>query len=393
MLRHYVIPVLFVSLFLFIAASCSSSGQPTQPEGPAGASPISIAHETQSSSHECWGLYQFFIDPDARTLEFVALREARMHLNALNFLEPSSPPLLALETVEFSGNSVTAGIGLRHPFLGLDEFTGFDVCGIVITDGNLFGFVDNEIRMAHPEETRLVNADGYSRWWNPKEFPHTTTMFGYQDGLMGLPDEVVEYSSTINGYKYFCDDLDSDDPVFDVDVNSRGVFSAGQKNVRDFEIKWDQYGLIFNYAIDASWVFPSGDYPWDVPEDFGPNANRPEAWNIVVTETDNTLFNDGTFSGGDLSLSIDIYDWYNPELNILRVESPGCFDAVNVNTPTGGGPGYSTYEVDITGINPPEEYLDILITAECEVIGYQDMLPGRKVSAYQRHFAEVSGEG
>ena len=51
--------------------------------------------------------------------------------------------------------------------------------------------------------------------------------------------------------------------------------------------------MIFNYAVDASWQFPEGDPLWQVPDDFPPLANRPEAWNISVEATENTLYNDG----------------------------------------------------------------------------------------------------
>ena len=56
------------------------------------------------------------------------------------------------------------------------------MCGILITDGNLFGFVDDEIRLSKLEDTRLVNADGYTRWWNPREFPMDGTIFAYPGG-------------------------------------------------------------------------------------------------------------------------------------------------------------------------------------------------------------------
>ena len=133
MLRYYPVLIILAILLIIVGTSCSSNG----PMEPVNSSPI-MSGDNQSGSHQCWGLYRFVIDTDARTLEFEPLSEAHMHLNALPFLEPSSPPLLSLETVEFTGNSVVAGIGLRHPFYGLNEFTGFDVCGIVITDGNLY---------------------------------------------------------------------------------------------------------------------------------------------------------------------------------------------------------------------------------------------------------------
>jgi hypothetical protein len=342
----------------------------------------------------CWGLWQFIADPEAATLDVVHLRIGDMHLNALGFLEP--PPLvnLTLESLEFNGNIIEADIGLRHPFLGLTEFTGFDVCGILITNGSCSGFEDADLIMAGDGDTHLKNPDGYTRWWNPAEFPADGTIFGYKDGLLGTPDSVGNYNSTINAYKYFCDDLvNPDDPLDKVTPEKRGMFGAGQKNIRHYTIEIGAGGLIFNYAVDANWEFPGGDPPWKAPDSFGPGANRVEAWRISVTETKNTLWNDGVDLGGDLTLLIDVYDWFDAELNTVYVESPGNFDAAGPIGPSGGGPGYSTYEIEIIDATPQNSgTIDLLITAECEAVGYQQLLPGKPVAAYLVHSVHVSEE-
>ena len=100
-----------------------------------------------------------------------------------------------------------------------------------------------------------------------------------------------------------------------------------QKNVRHYTIEMNA-GLTFNYAVDACWKMPVGSPPWTAPDDFGPKANRTEAWMASVTETENTLWNDGMANGGGISLSIDVYDWFDVELNSLRIESPGNFTMV-----------------------------------------------------------------
>jgi hypothetical protein len=322
------------------------------------------------------------------------LRAAEFHLNALPFLEP--PPLvnLTLESLKFNGDIVEADIGLRHPFLGLDEFTGFDVCGVFISNGSMSGFSDPDIVMAGEGDTRLLNADGHSRWWNPAEFPvNLGTIFSYNDGLLGTPDSVADYSSTVNGYKYFCDDLTAPEaPLTDVTLAKRGMFSAGQKNIRHYTIHLGA-GLIFNYAIDACWEFPEGSKPWDIPDDFPPGANRPEAWRISVTEMENTLWNDGVGNGGNISLSIDVYDWFNADSNTVRVESPGNFTMQEAAVAVGGGPGYSTYGVEIIDATPAEVSIDLLISVESGSIGYGGLLPGKPVTSYFTYTAEVGTQG
>jgi len=348
--------------------------------------------EAASDSHLCWGLWQFTADPANETLDVMQMRTGNLHLNAMPFLEPPPSVYLTVESLQFNGNIIDTDIGLRHPFLGLDQFTGFDVCGILITNGSVTGFDDPDIRMAGTGDTRLLNPDGFTRWWNPHEFPNDGTIFGYTDGLLGAPDSIADFNSTINGYKFFCDDITEPYASLNtVDPASRCVFTAGQKNVRHYTIEMNG-GLVFNYAVDANWKFPQGPPPYDVPDDFGPAANRTEAWNVSVTEVSNTLWNDGVGNGGDLSLSIDVWDHYNAEMNTVVIESPGNFDSESSATPTGGGGGYSTYELDITGATPDPDSIDILITIESEVVGYQGLLPGKTVAGYFLYTSLVDDE-
>lgn len=373
---------------MVFAFGCSNATQtPSSPD-------IDIEKGVQAlSSHSLWGLWQGVIDPSAKTVDFIRMRGAEIHVNVLPFLEP--PPMinLTLDSIEWNGNIIDADIGLRHPFLGLTEFTGFDVCGIFISNGSVSGFDDAALVMAGDGETRLLNPDGYSRWWNPAEFPiNTGTINGYNDGLLGAPDSFADFSSTLNGFKYYCDDLQANDTLDSLVLASRGMFTAGQKNVRHYTIELGTEGLVFNYAIDASWQFPQGDPPFTAPQDFGPGANRVEAWRIDVTGDNNSLWNDGVDSGGDMNLAIDIYDWFNADLNTVKVESPGNFGMVSSSTATGGGTGYSSYEIEITGATPAEGSIDLLISVECEDIGYGGLLPGEPVTSYFTYSVDVSDQ-
>ncbi len=375
-------------MILAVGNGCSGGGNtlPVIPEA---------AQKTASTdaNHYTWGLWQFKADPSNSTLDVVQLRTGSFHLNALPFLEPPPLAYLSLESLQFNGNIVDADIGLRHPFLGLVEFTGFDVCGTLITNGSVTGFNDPGIVMAGEGDTRLLNPDGFSRWWNPTEFPvNAGNIFCYKDGLLGTPDDMADYNSTLNAYKYFCNDLvDPDDPLSDVTLQSRGMFGAGQKNIRHYSIELGQ-GLIFNYAVDACWQFPDGGAPWEVPDDFAPGANRAEPWRIEVTEADNTLYNDGEISGGSLNLLIDAYDWFNADSNMVRVESPGNFTMVESTTIVGGGEGYSTYEVDIANTTPDPGSIDLLISLVSDEADFGGFLPGINTTAYFTYTAEVGGE-
>jgi len=341
------------------------------------------------------GLWQFTCDPAAGTVDIAQIRGADMHLNALKFLEPPMNLYLTLESPpKYTGNVLDVDIGLRHPFLGQVQFTGFDACGIFISQGSVTGFPsDPHLKLPGSGDTRLLNADGYTRWWNPTEFPPNpdTPIFGYKDGLLGTPDEMAHFSATLNGYKYFADSLQPDDPVSVQGVETRGVFSPGQKNVRHYKIKLDG-GLVFNYAIDANWSYPLGNPPYHAPDDFPPNANRPEAWNISVKEIENTLAYEDSVGAGHLLLNIDVYDWFDAETNQVTAESLTGISPVTASSPIGGGEGYSTYELDLPGTSlTMDGKIELLITVQSDKTGYQGILPGETISAYFIHATEVSG--
>ena len=381
--------IIFV-VFLLIAGIGCSGGRDGAPTAPADVPSQAIAG---GPSHQLWGLWQFVADPQKGNLDIIELRSGNFHLNALPFLEP--PPLinLTLENLKFNGNIIDADIGLRHPFLGLTEFTGFDVCGILITNGTKSGFEDPDLRMAGNGDTHLLNPDGWTRWWNPAEFPHTNTISGYKDGLLGAPDSYAHYNSTLNAYKYFCDKLGPNDALDKISFAMRGMFSAGQKNVRHYTIELGTEGLVFNYAVDACWHFPNGNPPWVAPDDFAPEANRVEAYRISTGEVENTLWAEGGESGGDLKLLIGVYDLYDANLNTVKVESTGNFDSVTSSTPTGGGVGYSTYQINIHEAHPiTAGQIDLFVTVQSEATGYEDLLPGKPVCAYFFSSAIVDDE-
>ncbi len=375
---------------MIIALGCSGGSDPSATP------PETAVRETQDIyHHSIWGYWQGIIDPDAETVEMIPLRSTEFHLNALPFLEPPALLNLTLETLQFNGNIIEADIGLRHPFLGLTQFSGFDVCGIFIGNGTVSGYTDTGIVMPGDGDTRLLNPDGYSRWWNPSEFPiNTGTMFGYNDGLLGTPDSIGNFTATLNGYKYYCDDLaNPGDPMSAVTIAGRGLFTAGQKNVRHYTIEMGA-GLVFNYAVDASWTFPQGDPPYTAPDDFPTAANRAEAWNVVVSETKNTLYNDGAGeNGGDLHLSLDVYDWFDAGLfNVVRIESPGNFAMIETVVPDLVVTGHATYILEVDDASPAPESIPLLISVISNEANYEGYIPGTNTTAYFTYRADVSDE-
>lgn len=367
-------------LLMIFTTGCSHSSPPVAPVLRETAEP---SVTTAESPHNILGLYTFVCDPDSGNVDVIPIRDAEFHLNALKFLEP--PPYLHL-TLEsppkFNGNVLDVDIGLRHPFLGQDVYTGFDVCGIVFTHGSVTGFNDLDIVVAGEGDTRLLNADGYTRWWNPKEFPHGDTIYNYKDGLLGNPADTVDFNCTINGYKYFADGLGKDGQL---PPDLRGMFSPGTKNIRHYKIDLSG-GLVFNYAVDACWKLPQGSPPYTVPDDFPPDANRPEAYGIFYIDMlkKNTLYCDTVSgnAGGELVFVIGAFDWFNADLNKAWGDSPAGL-TFGYSKLVDSGEGYGYYEFGCTGealkYNGDAPFI---FAIESEKTGYGGILPGEPECFY-----------
>ena len=428
MRRIFLVLTLLV-ISLAVVAGCSSGGQsPLAPgmtknnptlQGTNGTNPLTDPSQGSQNTdlplqkptgegglqgaHELWGLYQVAIDPDKGTMELVPLRTANTHLNLIKFLEPNGKAggVQVAGPLQWNSDHTQLDVDIRlvHPFPGAPQFSGFDVKGIVITRGTKIGFSDSTLVMPDTTETRLLNADGYTRWWNPKEFVGND-IFSYTDGAFGIKDSQAHFQSIMNGFKYFADTLNSTDEVETMNQADRGVFRSGVSNIRHYTLKING-ALIFNYAIDASWEPPTKNPPV-VPTDFPPSANQPEPWRIVTTETQNTLYfvSAGT-QGGHLGLDIKVYDWQSPlptsalgTVKQVVVEWPGVFSKTVANYVSDQGT-YALYHADIspvTGALTSSVALEYVVWAESsDGAGYGGKLsPDIPLIAMNRFSTQVS---
>ncbi len=329
-MRRTVFCLLSISLFLLLLVSCSS----TSTNVTVGDLPVRES-ASGNTSHRLMGMWQFMWDPETQDLEYCQLRVSDMHLNVLGWLEPAPLLFLTLESdIEYDhiNNLITVDIGLSHPFAGLNEFAGFDVKGIVISRADLIDATPSrDLKMPGPNTLHLVNADGYSRMWNPDEFPYDpeNDIFTYRDGMLGAPDDWANYDAQLNGYKYFCDGLGPGDPVSNMPFTNRGLFVPGTKNIRTYQLAMPQ-GLIFNYAVDASWEFPSGGAPWAIPDDYPISANSPEAYHIDYS-LEGMMFSEN--AGSDLNLYITVYDHQPGSIQNVYVEAKDLYFDVAPNPP------------------------------------------------------------
>jgi len=409
---------LAIGAIMLVLSGCSGSDGPVTPSAyHPGLSPD--VHQATGTSRVLWGYWQITIDTATLQASIIPARSGSLHVNTLIFLEPPSGSTLGISGITIDGSVIECDITLVHPFPGLNQYAGFDVRGILIADASISGFNDPGVVLSGPDETRLLNADGLTRWWNPVEFPNNGTMFSYRDGKLGNSDSAENYGATLNGYRAFADCLDASDPpsrLVDPSLpgfETRALFAPGHANTRHYIIDFSENGLgdpdiVFNYAVDASWeaVQPP---PTVLPDDFPLIANCPEAFLIEIDETLNTLYNvPGIGSGGTLGLDIHVHDWQGAldgtpdvpgEVSEVTIESPGLFTGpatASVVPSSGSGLTFSTWHVEIDGQPSTNDDYMVLVSVVSSNGDWQPGFTGwdgsAPLTAYQTTRASVGTE-
>jgi len=393
-IRHSLFLFLLPALLLFALIGCGGTDIPTSPTS--GLS-LERAATDSTNNHNLLGLWQFMIDPENETLDVVPLRTCDVHMNGLAFMEPPAGVALAIDQiVDFGPDEITVDLALTHPYAGADFATAFDVCGILISHGSFYFPLSDTLFFPGDDDVHLVNPDGFTRWWNPVEFPMNIAKphQGYIDGLLGKPLSVAGFDATLNGYKYFSTDLDDPEASLDeLDTERRGVFEAGTSCVRRYTIGFAPGSLVFNYAVDANWSPAEGDPPFDIPDDFPASANRPEAYRIDITNVNNTLGWDtgAQMAVGSLSMSVYIYDWFEPENNMCCAY-PQNEELMGYCSPfpSDFGDDWAMFDFDLWPMmmNSADDIL-IWIGVDNDLSDYQGALPFELQTAYFQAVFEV----
>jgi len=323
----------------FFALSCQSGSSPTTPD-PSIQPDFQTTGRTATAgvtARQLWGYYQCLADLDSGVIEVVPSRTGELHLNVNKILnqtfgidfqiDPSSTP----STGYFAIN-----VSITHPYPGNVSLTGFDVRGILLTYGDLDA---SGYKIPGDNNAQLLNADGWTRWWNATEFTDPG-FFGYERGRYAVHDGSGPPTATVNPYKMFGDALwDTADADYYKtlglnDQNGRAIFRSGRTNVRRYEIQFPVNGgprIAFDYAIDASWAAPDPNPPQQFPMDFPIWANCLEPFLVEPIITDCTLA--GIPFGGDgygeIVLSVELWDWqgwlnttYDGQIGDVRLYSP-----------------------------------------------------------------------
>ena len=316
-----------IVLFLLILAGCSTgTSGPTIPDNP-----DSLARFDQYSgmgdNRFMLGLWNCTMRPGNAEFTITPLRTAEITLNINKFITNSIGgfTISELDLTALDMGRIDCTISIKHPLDGLDEFHIFDVWGVFLHNGASSLVSDPSApTYAGDNEAVLLNADGYTRWFNQPEFDGDGPSFleYFPLGISNLPMP----TANLNGYKIFADTL-----LKNVDyytwattpdyTNLRNIFRAGMTNSRRYKLQFPMIGGVpviqFQFEVVANWEpgdpTLTGNPVLYEPMDFPSSANVDEPFFVNVSTVASSLYYDMTGAvpkyGGDFIADIEIFDW------------------------------------------------------------------------------------
>jgi hypothetical protein len=210
---------ILVGLCLLILTGCSGDG--SNPALPAAGSDPGLAltsgpdqgREGQQSRPHLIGYYDVLLDLENHGFELVPNRSIDFALNLMVFLNNPTGLSFNLNDVFSAPDYVDIDIDitLNHP---LDDamFDIYDVRAIFMGDGTEAMSYDSDLIYGGAGTHQgLINADGYSRWFNPTGF-YGGTLFDYVPNFLSTPEYTT--SATLNPYKYYSEGLGAADVLW-----------------------------------------------------------------------------------------------------------------------------------------------------------------------------------
>ncbi len=360
----YAITVLLLAIFIGCSGTSDTSAVTPGPSEGAGC--------MESSSHSLLGFWIMTVNDDHTEVTAHALRTADMHFNVRTYMEdgPCVSCISILGVHPVPPNMIDVNIELRHPFPGNTWLTGFDVRGIAMFPGScefpVAGLTTSG--WVNYGNAELLNADGFTRLFNPVEYAPGTKPINLHEYSKGKYAAGTGLTSTLNGFKYFS-----------TNYGNRNYFSAGDVIKEKYRIVLSGGPLTFGYAVDISWAAPSSNPP-SVPGDFPLKANCAEAYEISVV---------GPMSGYYIDECPDSTGTYRffirdhqggDTIQDVRVECPAVFDGQLHAVKYGTQDDPAIYDITITNENATSdtgiykmlvEVEDINTHPYLDLVGYQ----------------------
>ena len=299
---------IFLAIVLLAFVGCSTGQSPVAPD--TGSEQVSQNSEYKSN-RTIWGYWTIRIDPDSETVEIVPDRGAGSHFNVVRLLEvnPCTNCLSISNLSWLPDNILQCDFQLRHPFPGLVNFTGFDVRGVLVTDGDTLFPASNRLVSLDGSSPYLINPDGFTNLFNPVEFPPDSApwpILGYFPGKLAFGDD---FTGTLNPFMAFCKD------------NPRRMFDAGATETVTIKLKYPSVPFEFGYVVDASWM--KVDDVVDPVTDFPSSANCLEPYRLDFQMSTELTSEPGDSTG----IQVEVFDHQGIEtISTVSIECPSLFD-------------------------------------------------------------------
>ncbi len=294
----------FMVIALMILAGCAHLREgPTAPGIDVRAPEISGAFD--GSPYQLWGEWTFYIPATHDRVDVVPRRQARLHLNALKFLEDYCEDCLQITKITNNGDgTIDLTVKIAHPFKGFPQYTAFDVRGIIMFNGTFeWSYYSSGYEMPLPNpcmiswremgDPEVVNPDGYEYRWSPVyESGSDMPIYNYWPGKYskGLPN------AGLNAYLNF------------YSMPERHVFFTDSQVQRTYRI-WLPPGepVVAGYAVEACWepptVMPVKNPLTDFP--LSANTSEPYFYDVVINNGEPILHGPNICCGLDEGAECD----------------------------------------------------------------------------------------
>ena len=299
---------IFLAIVLLAFVGCSSGQSPVIPSD--GQELVSQNSEYKSN-RTIWGYWTIRIDPDNESIEIVPDREVGSHFNVVRLLEvnPCTNCLSISNLSWLPNNIVQCDFQLTHPFPGNVKLTGFDVRGVLVTDGDSLFPANNRFVSLDGSNPALINPDGFTSLFNPVEFPPDSAPWPILEYIPGKISFGDNFNGTLNPFMAFCKG------------NPRRMFEAGATETVTINLKYPSTPFEFGYVVDASWI--KVDDVVNPVTDFPPEANCLEPYRLdfqMITELTNV-------TGDTAEVQVEVFDHQGIDtISTVSIECPSLFD-------------------------------------------------------------------
>jgi hypothetical protein len=288
-MRYLTTAVVLLVVFSVIVLGCArAGGDPINPTNEMNVAGATVSEDADfHDSHMLWWQGNIFINEDHTSVDVVPMRQARLHLNALKFLESYCADCLQITKIKNNGDStIDLTVKITHPFPDNPEYTGFDVKGIIMFNGShkldwwskkIFPYGTSSkhnyfyVSWAEVGDPEVLNQDGYTVRWSPWwDSGSDLPIFNYWPGKYSHGNPTANLNAYLNFF--------TDEP--------RHMFRDDGEVERVYHIFLPPGPVAAGYAVEACWEPPTITPVTDPVNDFPISANQEEPYffRFVINE-------------------------------------------------------------------------------------------------------------